>query len=217
MKVQVVYSIGVRCYTEIILKRLGYVKFSSLFGSMNLRNYRNITSCFTDFTILFDESNLLYTKHIPSMAYNNHKYGCRTLHKLFDNVDDYHSATIAHHDLSTIEHKEHFARALNRLYYIRDHRIPILFVNISMEYDNTKYDADLVNSILQHGFNMKILSIYKTNTVDKLTLIKTYPHMILYKMPTYGYDHIEDDKMIDYIIRLHFNCDNLMTIHDFPG
>jgi len=47
MKVQVVYSIGTRCYTEIILKRLGYVKFSSIFGSMNLRNYKNVTSCFT--------------------------------------------------------------------------------------------------------------------------------------------------------------------------
>jgi len=184
---------------------------------MNLRNYENVALCFkTNFSILLDESNLIYTKNIPSMKNVNHKYGFRTLHKVFDNVNDYHSATIAHHDLSNIEHKKHFDRALKRLYYIRDKHIPILFVNISMEVDNTAYNACLVDDILSCGFNMKVLSIYKTNTVDKLTLLHESNHMITYKMPTYGYDNVEDDKMIAYIIRLHFNCDSLLTIYDVP-
>ena len=42
MQVNVVYSIGVRCYTEIILKRLNLVKFSSIFGNLNIRNYENV-------------------------------------------------------------------------------------------------------------------------------------------------------------------------------
>lgn len=219
MKVQVVYSIGVRCYTEIILKRIGLINFSSLFGSMNIRNYQNLIKCFdTNFKILFDESNLIYSKDISAMESDNTKYGFRTLNKVFDNINDFHSATIAHHDLSNIIHKQHFLRAINRINYIRNNNIPILFVNISMEYNNTQYDNCLIDSIIKSGFNnMKILSIYKTTTISELELVHISEYMIIYKIPSHCYNNIEDDKIIKNIIYKHFNCNNLLNINDFPN
>lgn len=219
MEVKVVYSIGVRCYTEIILTRLGLIKFSSLFGSMNIRNYTNLIKCFdSNFKILFDESNLIYSKDIIAMHKENEIHGFRTLHKLFDDVNDFHSSTIAHHDLSCSKHMQHFLRGINRLNYIRDQNIPILFVNISMEYDNTHNDPCLIDSIVKSGFNnMKILSIYKTNTVSERQLVHISEFMIIYKIPTHGYDNINDDIIIKDIILTHFNCDNLLNINDFPN
>jgi len=219
MEIKVVYSIGVRCYTEEILKRLGLKKFSSLFGSMNIRNYNNLIQCFdSNFNILFDESHLIYSKDIITMCEENKQHGFRTLHNIFDDVTNYHSATIAHHDLSRIDHKQHFMRAINRLNYIRSQNIPILFVNISMEYDNTQYDHSLINSIIKSGFNnMKILSIYKTNTVSKIQVVHISEYMIIYKIPSYGYDDVKDDILIKNIIDTHFNCENLLDITYFPN
>jgi hypothetical protein len=152
----------------------------------------------------------------------NKKYGFRTLNKFFDNVNDFHTATIAHHDLSNIEHREHFLRGLDRLNYIRNNNIPILSVNIAtndkttgyhMEFNNTEYDSCLVDSIIKSGFNnMKILSIYKTIDVSELELTHISEHMIIYKIPTYGYEDIRDDTIIEHIIKKHFNCDNLLEI-----
>ena len=219
MEIKVVYSIGVRCYTEVILKRLGLIKFSSIFGSMNIRNYKNLIKCFdSNFKILFDESNLIYSKDIISMSEENKIHGCRTLHKLFDNINEYHSSTIAHHDLSCKEHKQHFLRAINRLNYIKNQNIPILFVNISMEYNNTNYDPALIDSIIKNGFNnMKILSIYKTNTVSEMELVHISEFMIIYKIPTHGYVDTKDDIIIMDIIQKHFNCENLVDINYFPN
>jgi hypothetical protein len=232
MEYQVVYSIGVRCYTETILKRLGLVKFSSLFGSINIRNYKNLINCFdTNFKILLDESNLIYSKDITFMNEENKLYGFRTLNKFFDNIDDYHSATFAHYDLSKSEHKQHFLRGLHRLNYIRDKNIPILFVNISKEYDNSdnynffskeydnsQYDPCLIDSIIKYGFsNFKILSIYKTKNISEIQLVHSSYYMIIYKIPTYGYDDVRDDVIVDELIRKHYNLDKLLSINDFDG
>jgi hypothetical protein len=222
MNIEVIYSIGIRCYTEIILKRLGLIRFSSIFGSLNISNYENLIKCFdSNFKILLDESNLVYTKNISDMNNDNNKYGFRTLNKEFHNIEDFHSATFAHHDLTNYNDKSHFFRGLERLVYIRNNNIPILFVNISMEYDNTNNYSKLICSIINNGFkNMKILSIYKTNCVNKIELIYISDHIIIYKIPTDGYDSIEDDNIIINIIiniiKEHFNYDNLLNITDVP-
>ena len=162
------------------------------------------------------------------MYNENNLYGFRTLNKNFDKVDDYHSATFAHHDLSKNEHKQHFLRGIHRLNYIRDKHIPILFVNISKEYDNSdnyeffskeydnsQYDPSLIDSIIKYGFsNFKILSIYKTKNISEVQLVYSSYYMIIYKIPTYGYDDLRDDVMIKEIIRKHYNLGNLLTITD---
>jgi len=214
MEINVVYSIGSRCDTEKILKRLDLIKFSSIFGSMYIRYYNKLIKCFdSNFNILFDESNLIYSKDIATMSAENNHYGLRTLNKLLDDVNDFHSATIAHHDLSNTEHKNHFLRGINRLNYIRNQNIPILFVYISSwEYDNPEDNSYLVNSIIKSGFNnMKILSIYITNEVFEPQIVYTSEHMIVYKI-----NNMNDD-IIKGIIQKHFNCENLLDINYFPN
>jgi hypothetical protein len=44
--ISVVYSLGLRCYTDMIIKSLKLKKFSSIFGSMNIKSYDNIIKCF---------------------------------------------------------------------------------------------------------------------------------------------------------------------------
>jgi hypothetical protein len=121
-KIAVIYSIGIKCYTEIILKRLNLVKFSSIFGSINIKKSDNFIQCISNLNILFDEKNLVYTKNIKSMDKLNEQYGVRTLNTIFDNPDDYHSSTLAHHDLSNIEHINHFKRGLERLEKIKKYK-----------------------------------------------------------------------------------------------
>ena len=221
MEVNVLYSIGIRCYTEMILKRLGLVRFSSVFGSMNTRSYDNIIQCLdTHCKILFDEENLIYTKNIPSMDELNTIHGFRTLHKIFDDVNNYHSATIAHHDLSNEEHKKHFTRALQRLEYIKEKNIPILFVHISIstDYDNTNENPELIESIRRFGIsNMKVLSILKTTSISEPERVHISDFQIIYKIPTYGFKDPRDDPLIHEIIQRHFKVDTLMTIQELEN
>ena len=220
MQVNVVYSIGVRCYTEIILKRLNLVKFSSIFGNLNIRNYENVIKCIdTNFDILLNPINLLFTKNIPTMEVENKRYGYRTLHKLFDNIYDYHSSTIAHHDLSNQLHIKHFERGIQRFNHIKENDIPILFVNISIEYEfnNAGNVSNLIESLKKYGFkNIKIISIYKTSKqMDKPTLLHMDDNHISYEMYSYGYDNIRDDAVIKNILLTHFQFDHLLSINDF--
>lgn len=223
MEISVVYSIGVRCDTEMILKRLDLIKFSSIFGSMNIRNYENLIKCFnSNFQILFDPDNLVYSKYNPKWMNENKKYGLRTLNKMFDDITNYHSATIAHHDLSSEKDMLHFIRGIHRLNYIRKNNIPILFVNISimaispMEFDNTNYNPLLIESIKNSGFNnMKLLSIYKDSSITKTEMMHICDNHIIYKIPNCG-DLIDDIK-IKEILLTHFKFTNLLCINDFTN
>jgi hypothetical protein len=220
MQVNVVYSIGVRCYTEIILKRLQLVKFSSIFGNLNIRNYENVIKCIdTNFDILLNPNNVVFTKNIPAMEVENKIYGYRTLHKLFDNIYDYHSSTIAHHDLNNPLHIKHFERGIQRFNHIKDNHIPILFVNISIEYEfnNTGDVSNVIESLKKYGFkNIKIISIYKTSKkMVEPTLLHMDDDHISYEMYSYGYDDIRDDVVIKNILLTHFKFDHLLSITDF--
>jgi hypothetical protein len=218
MEISVVYSIGVRCYTEQILKRLNLINFSSIFGSMNIRNYNNLIKCFdTNFNILFDKQNLVYSKNNPNMENDNITHGFRTLNKIFDNINDFHSATIAHHDLLDEDVQQHFLKGIERLHYIKNNNIPILFVNISMEFDNTIYNRLLIDSIIKNGFNnMKIISIYKTDDINfEPKLIHICDNHIIYKIPSYGYNDSRDDSIIKDILLKHYNFDKLLKLEDF--
>ena len=112
---------------------------------------------------------------------------------------------------------QHFIRGIDRLYYIRDNNIPILFINISMEFDNTQCNTQLINSIHNYGFNnMKILSIYKSTDIHELELLHTCDNNIIYKMHSDGLYSTNDDIIVKDIILKHFNINNLLTKYDFP-
>ena len=213
MQVNVVYSIGVRCYTEIILKRLQLVKLSSIFGNLNIRNYENVIKCIdTNFDILLNPNNVVFTKNIPTMEVENKRYGYRTLHKLFDNIYDYHSSTIAHHDLNNPLHIKHFERGIQRFNHIKDNHIPIEY-----EFNNTGDISNVIESLKKYGFkNIKIISIYKTSKkMVEPTLLHMDDDHISYEMYSYGYDDIRDDVVIKNILLTHFKFDHLLSITDF--
>lgn len=220
MDISVVYSIGIRCYTEIILKKLNLIKFSSIFGSLNIKNHNNIIKCFdTNFEILFDTNNLVYSKDVSNFDQCNKKYGYRTLNKMFDNINDYHSATFAHHDLSVDSVKQHFTRGIERLVHIKNNNIPILFINISgiTEFKNNIYNLQLTESIKNSGFNnFKIISIYMDNMITDIELLYSDDYQIIYSAPCkiYNEDYINSD-IITEILSTHFTFNKLLTIDDF--
>jgi hypothetical protein len=128
-KYNCVYSIGARCGTEMILKEMDLTRFSSVFGSCEISNIDNIIKCLDSrFDLLFNPAHLLFTKDIPQFAPLNEKYGNRTLNKNFDNITEWHGATIAHYDLSEESKKDHCERATGRFYKLMKNNIPTLFV-----------------------------------------------------------------------------------------
>ena len=218
MQISVVYSIGVRCHTESILRRLKLVRFSSIFGSMNIKDWYVLRKCFdTNFRVLFDEENLICTKNNPKFAIENSTWTLRTLNKILDNVEDYHSSVMPHHDMSDEHTKMHFQRGLKRLDYIKENNIPILFVDISMEWDNRTHDKRLSESIINNGFsNMNIISIWKDGTgrVTSPTLLHADKHHIIYEIPSSGYYSPDDDPIIMDVLCRHYTFDNLIKVDD---
>ena len=65
---------------------------------MNVKNWDALITCFdTNFHVLFDEENLICTKNDPKFGGENGTWGCRTLNKILDDVNDYHSSTMSPH------------------------------------------------------------------------------------------------------------------------
>lgn len=220
-KIAVIYSIGIKCYTEIILKRLNLVKFSSIFGSINIKKSDNFIQCISNLNILFDEKNLVYTKNIKSMDKLNEQYGVRTLNTIFDNPDDYHSSTLAHHDLSNIEHINHFKRGLERLEKIKKYKIPILFVQISHEscFNNSLKNDKLIKRIIDSGFeNMFLLSIYVFTSNKYKEKIEVYDNCIVCCIKIGGtYGNEKYDNYILRILKTYFDFSNLITKNEIDN
>ena len=213
-KINFIYGIGIRCYTSIILKRLNLHPFSSIFGSLYIKNFNNLIKCFnTKFDILFNKNNLIFTKNYQKWINENNKYGNRTINKVFDNINDYHSSTIPHHDLSLKKDLKHFERGIKRLEYIKKIKKLILFINIShsSEFNNSIYNINLLNSIKKYGFeNFFIICIYKNENIkeDKpLIIVNNY---YIYEIKSFGYNDPRDDLKIHNLIKQKFNI-NLIS------
>lgn len=185
---------------------------------MNVKNWDALITCFdTNFHVLFDEENLICTNHDVKFENETGRWGPRTLNKILDDVDDYHSSTIPHHDLSDENIKHHFQRGLKRLEYIKENNIPILFVDISMEFDNRVPDKRLAESIIKNGFSkMNIISIWKDGTgrVTEPTLLYADDYHIIYEIPSQGYYAPADDSIINDVLNRHYKFDNLIKVDD---
>ena len=214
--VSVVYSLGIRCYTEIILKETGVTRFSSILGSTSMKSYERLMQCFdTNFKLLFDPQYLTFSRGNPSMETCNKERGFRTFHSLFDDPSNYYDATFSHHDLSDPLHQAHFARGLQRLDTLKNNNIPVLFVNIShsSEYCNIHNTDKFEESIRKMGFsNMKLLCIY----IDKRAKVETLNYIgesrIVYTIPgNIGNELSEDARKVKEILNRHYSFD-LLTI-----
>ena len=194
--------------------------FSSIFGSMNIKNDSNIIRCFdSGFKILFDPDNLVYTKDSLQMDTCNNTWGYRTLHRVFDDITDYHTATIAHHDLSNEKVVEHFKRGLRRLEHIKLTNIPILFVSTSYygEFKNNTHNKELIDSIVSSGFrNMYLISIYFDINSPVISCDYNDGQHIIYTVPYSGtgLNTSTYDTTVKDILSKHFTFDNLVSIVD---
>ena len=213
----IIYSIGIRCTPDEILKKLNLKKMSSIFGSLYIRNFDNIIKCIeSNFNILINENNFISTKDILSMK--NQPY-VRTMHKLFDNINDWDSSTIPHYDLSTEKDMDHMLRCIERFNKIRDNNIPTLFLNISVasEYDNTINTEKIVDSLCKTNWNnFHIIFIYFNEQNDKkINKIFSDKFKTIYTInDTCSTNSKEYDKAALYLAEIfkEFNINNLVSI-----
>lgn len=227
--INVVYSLGIKCFTELMCQRLSLKKFSSIFGSLNIKNPQNIAKCFeTDMDILLNRKYHLYTKDDKKFKTDNKRWGNRTLHYIFDDVNNYHSATIAHHDLSNNDHIDHFSRGMRRLQFIKKKSIPILFLILSTNkepVDASIKDERLLNSLIEFGFTNMHLAVFNLNeTIESDYKIYSDETYSIYNIKSSGYRDIKDnrakkkeflyDKKILKILNYNFDFSNLLTIKD---
>lgn len=208
-KFNCVYSIGFRCGTEMILKEMGLVKFSSIFGSCCVGNIDKLISCLdTRFDVLFNPANLIYVKDVPEFKKLNDEHGSnRTLNKVLDDVNDWHCATIAHHDMSIETVKNHFERSVTRFYKLINHSIPTLFVYTGPSIFLWKC-RELIERLKQEKtINFHILFC---NFVEKSDTVKRYEDNY---MTLYDVDH--ENKLHE--ILQDYDLSNLVTIDDIDA
>lgn len=212
----ILYSLGIRCHTEIILKKLNLIKFSSIFGSLFIKNFDNIIKLFnSDFKLLIDRNNLVYTKNMDSHIELNKLYGFRTFNKFFDDIDNIYTTTFAHHDLSLDKDYQHFERGIQRLNYILKNNIPILFVNLSHinEFNNLENTELIIDCLKEKKYdNFHILFINISNEEkDNIELILKDKYKTIYNIYNVKYESNEKlDNIIKLIILNNFNIDNLI-------
>ena len=220
---RVVYSLGIRCNTDYILKTLKLKQFSSIFGNLYIKSFANIIHTITTgFTELFDQKNLVHTWNMEEMHHNTRKFGHRTLHRLFDDIDDFHSATFPHHDLSRQDMVDHFTRGLRRLNSIKKHEIPILFVNIShcTEFNNLENTDTIVQALLDTNHtSFHVVFIYVVNSdVDEIIPIESDAYKSVYKVNctnhAYRFCNNQMVTAVDTILKSKFQLDDLMTMQE---
>jgi hypothetical protein len=190
---------------------------SSIFGSLNTKNFDNIIKCIeTNFDILINKNNIISTNDIPSMK--NFPY-VRTIHKLFDNINDWHSSSIPHYDLCTEKDMGHMLRCIERFNKIRDNNIPTLFLNISIspEYDNTINTEKIVDALHKTNWNnFHIIFIYFNEENDKkINKIFSDKFKTIYTInDTCGTTSKEYDKAALYLEEIfkEFSINNLVSI-----
>lgn len=171
-----VISIGIRCHTEIFLKKLGLKQFSCVFDAMYNTNVINIINILEN-KFKYHDNIFIYTENIDNSLIKtlNNKHGCRTIHKFINYnknnlVYSYHNALLPHHNLNNNEVKEHFNRCFNRLDKIQNYKIKTLFcLFIHPEYsgdsDISIEDINILKNYLLEHFNCNLLVCkFKKNT-----------------------------------------------------
>lgn len=226
---KIVMSLGIRCFTEIFLKKLGLKKFSSPFDALYLRNIENIIDLLEnkiDYSMLIHSEDLSNNKIINTLN-NNHGY--RTIYKKFIDYEIkneyhlYHSATFAHHNLKNIDTQQHFNRCFNRLDIIKNKKIKILFCLFLFPfYGKNGYspyieitDSDILklHNYLIKNYNCKLLVIsFTNNKFNILKNIDTLTHININNSSI----NFEDNKYILEKIfnKLNINKNDLLNYND---
>jgi hypothetical protein len=166
-----VMSLGMRCFTEIYLKKMSLKKFSGPFDSLFNKNIQSIMYLLTSG---IESHNLIHTATSTNedVIKLNDKNGCRTQHILFDKCNDdsvsYHESMFAHHNLHVPDVLEHFNRCFSRLNFLKDNKIRTLFCVFTHQHyarDIIPHDDEVfeLSNMLQSQYNCKLLYIIFSN------------------------------------------------------
>jgi hypothetical protein len=180
-----VLSIGMRCYTEIYLKKMGLKKFSGPFDALYFNNVKSIIYLLEN-KINYDD--LIHTETINKHEIQllNKKHGFRTIHKKINIYDEnnlsqtYHLASFAHHNLNDINVRHHFDRCFERMENIKLNKIKTLFCMFSHPNGTTDKmlsidDITTINSYLFNNFNCHLLVIvFLFNSQEKFNSWKIH-------------------------------------------
>jgi len=228
-KFKIVMSLGIRCFTEIFLKKLGLKKFSSPFDALYLRSTENIIDLLEnkiDYSLLIHSEDLSNNKIIDTL---NKKHGYRTIYKKFINYEIkdehhlYHSATFAHHNLKNINVQEHFNRCFNRLNIIKNKKIKTLFCLFLFPfYGKNGYSPyiELKNSdilklhnYLIENYNCKLLVISFTN--NKFNILKNNDTLTHININSSSINFEDNRDMLEKIFnKLNINKDDLLNYNE---
>tara|TARA_Y100000389_G_C17389470_1_gene479013 strand:+ start:292 stop:984 length:693 start_codon:yes stop_codon:yes gene_type:complete len=165
---QCVMSIGIRCFTEIFLKKLNLKKFSGPFDAMYSSSILNVIDVFEN---KINKNDLFYTDNIKNNSeidYLHKIHGYRTINikydKLyFNNIVDYwHKAFLPHHNLNKQEDWEHFERCFKRIEIIKKNKIKTLFCLFFHPKHGTDgevsfKDIQTVSNYLKENYNCHLL------------------------------------------------------------
>lgn len=170
-----IYSLGTNCFVQAAISMIdsnSLTKFSSIFSNIDSQTTENVVFHIKDnFQTLMDSRYYTYiNENSPFFRepyQQNQKYketkkrdpGARTFHHLFDDVNNYHKCTFAHHDLSIEEHYNHFKKAINRFNILQNNQLPILFVHMTSRKNNLSLDSslELVNTLITRNKNAFVL------------------------------------------------------------
>lgn len=211
-----VMSVGIRCFTEIFLNKMGYKRFSSPFDATYLSSISDIIYILKN---NINKHHLIYTQDYPKYDTYNKSYGFRTIHTKLDNTlmkpndthSKYHYCTFPHHNLKEQDTYEHFERCFHRLRIIEKYKIKTLFcLFIHPHYAGyvhiTHNDIHALSTFLTTKFNCHLLVCYFEKTNSKQRYIKniqtnTYSIFTI-NNNSHIYEHIQEDInniMKDYI------------------
>jgi hypothetical protein len=173
-----VLSIGMRCFSEIFLKKMEYKKFSCIFDGAYMCSIENIIHILEN-GINYDD--FIYTESIDDMQIQslNKQHGYRSIHKIYNTstenkVTMYHKAMYPHHNFKNNSVWEHMKRTIKRLDCIKSEKIRTLFFlcvhpNYYGDYCPTINELEKLSNYLQNEFNCHLLVVYfnANNIVNK--------------------------------------------------
>jgi hypothetical protein len=194
-----IISVGMRCFTEIFLKKLGYKQFSCPFDAIYSISIESIIDILKN---KLDDNDLLFTENINDETIQklNNKHGFRTIHTKF-NYDEtnlelsYHNALLPHHNLNKQETKEHFDRCFTRLDKMNNNKIKTLFcLFIHPDYgsdpDVSFKDINILKDYLVQHFNCDLLICKFKKTIHN------YEWKIIHNENNLMYIHINNSSHI---------------------
>lgn len=163
-----VMSIGIRCFTEIFLKKMNLKKFSGPFDAMYMSSILNSIDILKN---RIDKNDLIYTQQIKNHSHIDHLHqlhGYRTINRKYDYINEenllltWHKAFLPHHNLLNNHDWEHFERCFKRLEIIKHQKIKTIFCLFfhpehSNDGDIDFKDIQLVSNYLQENFNCHLL------------------------------------------------------------